>query len=73
MVSILMNAKFKWENFNVTSVLEIKGVFSNWYMEYIADADNIYVKRVYKDFQIKSKGFSHESNILFLADLFKTF
>ena len=42
-------------------------------MEYITDVHNIDLKWVYKDFKIKTQGFSHKSDEQFLADFFKTF
>ena len=46
-------------------------------MEDVTDADDVYVKRVYKDFEIKDLGEYHDlyvqSDTLLLADVFKNF
>ena len=66
-----------WEKFNETTLLEKEEFYSNLNKEDITDADYMYEKRVYKDFEIKSLGQYHDlylkSDTLLLADVFENF
>ena len=43
----------EWEKFNVISLPEKEGFYSNLNMEDITDADYRHAKRICKDFEIK--------------------
>ena len=67
----------EWEKFNVISLPEKEGFYSNLNMEDITDADYRHAKRICKDFEIKNLGEYHvlylKSDTLLLADVFKNF
>ena len=67
----------EWEKFNGTTLLEKEEFYSKLNMEDITDADYMYAKRVYKDFEIKNLGDYHDlylkSDTLLLVDVFENF
>ena len=66
-----------WEKFNKTSLPEKEDFYSHLNMEDITDVDYAHVKRVCKDFEIKSLGEYYESYVqsdtLLLADVIENF
>ena len=66
-----------WEKFNKTSLPEKEYFYSHLNMEDITDVDYAHVKRVCKDFEIKSLGEYYEwyvqSDTLLLADVIENF
>ena len=66
-----------WEKFNKTSLPEKEDFYSHLNMEDITDVDYAHVKRVCKDFEIKSLGEYYESYIqsdtLLFADVIENF
>ena len=64
-----------WERFNETVLPGKEDFYSNLNMEDISDADYMYAKKVYKDFEVKNLGECHhfyfKSDTLLLADVFK--
>ena len=66
-----------WEKFNKTSLPEKEDFYSHLNMEDITDVDYAHVKRVCKDFEIKSLGEYYEwyvqSDTLLLADVIENF
>ena len=65
------------EKFNETSVPEKEDFYGCLNMENITDAYYVYVKRVCKDFEIKSLGEYHDlfvkSDTILLSDIFENF
>ena len=65
------------EKFNETALPEREEFYSNLNLEDIADADYVYGKRVFKDFEIKNFGEYHhlyfKSDTLLLADVSENF
>ena len=66
-----------WEKFNKTSLPEKEDFYSHLNMEDITDVDYAHVKRVCKDFEIKSLGEYYESYVqsdtLLFADVIENF
>ena len=64
-----------WEKLNEISFPEKEEFYSNLNMEYITDTDNMHVKQVCKDFELKHLGEYRdlylESDLLLLADVFE--
>ena len=65
------------EKFNETTLPEKEEFYSNLNMEEITDANYMYGKRVFKDFEIRTLGEYHDlylkNDPLFLADVFENF
>ena len=63
--------------FNETSLPEKEEFYSNLNMEHITDADYMHVKRICKDFEIKTLGKYRDlylkSDTLLLVDVFENF
>ena len=66
-----------WKKISETSLPEKEDFYSHLNMKDITNADYTHVKRVCKDFEIKTSEENHDlyfqSNTVFLPDIFKNF